>query len=1091
MTRRQKAILCRVLLALGCVAVALATSHALELMLEVQLSHHRRGVFGSFAFAGFFGGRPLVALFLTGGLAVVTMIIGLVARPGLNAVAVAAVTVLLLWGIVMQYRVAPDTRAPAVGRYHLTWGEDGECACMERRSAAQDDGVCAWPVASRRFNTSCWVAVACQVFFLVLAMVGSRRLNNLAGRVAAHSWLLLWGLGGLGLVLLGLYCLRVVSPDSLPTLLEGWIVRSKPWVAESGRTLALLCLGLLCIRERIDTIARGYRNLALVALLIAMLAAGLVAAADELGPALGVLVAISLMAYALTRHWTLSAAMIGGGLTGALLLGGIGAPGWVPSGRVQGVIESLAHRPRLLIDPFEGSSSQLAQLTWSVTDGCLDDDQQLRRWRAATLGGRTAAGDRPASPPELSPGGRARFLLGCRGVGLGRSSPWHIQHVDDDALVALMAQEMGLPALFAVLLLYLLLAGAMWAAARSGGGQALLQVLAAGTALGLLCQLCFHLGGSVSGFLFSGVTAPFLSYGPFSGLLTGAMVGAGFFFSAIGEEERSSESSVRSAWPVYVLGGALTLFVLVGLMRLPGWQHHVHFTSTIDGQRHLDPRLQRRYQRSLRPDILDRHGEHLTRTRWSSRRQQQLRGYPMGEALDFPLGRQFAGQDTVVGPMERTAEACLTAPTRGERPAVSSLSGALQRRVVARLDAWFATSGAAPARAAVLVMSTETGEIWSWVNYPVPDTAAHRSLGQWNHGRGTGGRRLAYDWTVHSSLVCGSVLKPISAVALAGSLPADFRCGCRIQQQRIRWRAADQCSSWAARGQVSLVEGIARSCNLYFSTLPVLHLRQWLQGMRALGFQIRTGDGKWSSLENPLLRAAAEIPLAQSGEQTCTLEVAPSRLRLPAGMSARSFSPDRCANKPEHCSDVMNLGIGQGRVTVSLPHVALLYALIAGKGRACRPALLKGSDPGQCTSGELDATRMHHTLRPRAFETVYSGLAKTVTEGTAKALNNRLVQTSQGQYRFLARPLPVRGGKDKSTAVKVAGKTGSAERDTDRGRVVDSWFVALGPYPAARFVVLVHMAEQGQGAAAAGSMALSVLADTLNLEASHALNRLR
>src|SRR5206468_9906012 len=74
-------------------------------------------------------------------------------------------------------------------------------------------------------------------------------------------------------------------------------------------------------------------------------------------------------------------------------------------------------------------------------------------------------------------------------------------------------------------------------------------------------------------------------------------------------------------------------------------------------------------------------------------------------------------------------------------------------------------------------------------------------------------------------------------------------------------------------------------------------------------------------------------------------------------------------------------------------------------------------------------------------------------------------------------------GADHSFPIKVAGKTGTAERPPNGDQ---SWYIALAPYPNPRYVVAVTVENGGFGVDTAAPAAKKIIGALFNVNVKHA-----
>jgi penicillin-binding protein 2 len=158
-------------------------------------------------------------------------------------------------------------------------------------------------------------------------------------------------------------------------------------------------------------------------------------------------------------------------------------------------------------------------------------------------------------------------------------------------------------------------------------------------------------------------------------------------------------------------------------------------------------------------------------------------------------------------------------------------------------------------------------------------------------------------------------------------------------------------------------------------------------------------------------------------------------------------------DRPWYPGDNVNLAVGQGDVQVTPLQLATAYAALANGGHLVRPHL------GERVEDQLG--RVIQEFSPRVRRTLHINPAyrQAIIDGLHAAA------TQPGGTSFSVMqgfPIP------------IAGKTGTAEKGL--GRKDQSWYVALAPYPAFRYVVAVTAEHGGFGADTAAPEARKILA---------------
>jgi penicillin-binding protein 2 len=149
--------------------------------------------------------------------------------------------------------------------------------------------------------------------------------------------------------------------------------------------------------------------------------------------------------------------------------------------------------------------------------------------------------------------------------------------------------------------------------------------------------------------------------------------------------------------------------------------------------------------------------------------------------------------------------------------------------------------------------------------------------------------------------------------------------------------------------------------------------------------------------------------------------------------------------------DDILMAIGQGFVTVTPMQLAVAYSAIANGGKICRPHVvdrIEGENArtvsGHCNNRKLPYTQAELDYVMNALATV------TQSGGTASGV-------------FAGFPL---------TEVPVAGKTGTAQRPPFQDT---SWFAAMVPADAPRYVIIAMVEQGGHGSTSAAPIVRQVI----------------
>ena len=238
-------------------------------------------------------------------------------------------------------------------------------------------------------------------------------------------------------------------------------------------------------------------------------------------------------------------------------------------------------------------------------------------------------------------------------------------------------------------------------------------------------------------------------------------------------------------------------------------------------------------------------------------------------------------------------------------------------------------------------------------------------------------------------------------------------------------------------GYINLTEAIAHSCDVYFYGVADL-----LGIDRIAEFMPQFGFGKLTGIDI-------------SGERS---GVMPSK-----EWKAKVFA--RPADKVWFPGETVNLGIGQGYMTVTPLQLAHYVSVLASRGVEWRPRLITGLRDTQTgaikTIAPVQVAHMT-TASAEQWTRVVDGMIGATVYGTAKAIG-------------------------KGAAYQFAGKTGTAQvytvaqNEKYNAKTVDerlrdhAWFIAFAPADAPRIAVAVLVENGGFGAGVSAPIARKVM----------------
>ena len=234
-------------------------------------------------------------------------------------------------------------------------------------------------------------------------------------------------------------------------------------------------------------------------------------------------------------------------------------------------------------------------------------------------------------------------------------------------------------------------------------------------------------------------------------------------------------------------------------------------------------------------------------------------------------------------------------------------------------------------------------------------------------------------------------------------------------------------------GAVNLVKSIAVSCDTYYYQVAAeTDVDEWATFMRQFGFGQKTG-------------------IDIDGE-------------LPGILPDRAWKAKNRPKDPKlHVGDQVSLGIGQGFNTFTPLQLAYATSVLANRGVAYKPHLVKRVQDARTSEYRLTQPAPAYTipLKPEHIDAVLRGMAGVVTEGTGrKAFLN--AKYSSGGKTGTAQVFGLRGGDYVASQV--------AERLRDH-----AWYIALAPLDKPTLALVAFVENGGFGAEAAAPIARKVM----------------
>jgi penicillin-binding protein 2 len=308
----------------------------------------------------------------------------------------------------------------------------------------------------------------------------------------------------------------------------------------------------------------------------------------------------------------------------------------------------------------------------------------------------------------------------------------------------------------------------------------------------------------------------------------------------------------------------------------------------------------------------------------------------------------------------------------------------------------------------VVVLRPATGEILALVSYPWFDPNLF-----YRERAGAEYTRLALDplypflnRAIQSSYSPASTFKVLMTAGLIEEKAVELDL--EVECTGSHWLGDREFKCWLenGHGELSLFDGLAQSCNIYFQTvgLDYLGIDLIADYMHQFGLGERTG-------------------VDLHGEVT--------------GIAPSPRWKELTWNQKWVGGDTYNTSIGQGYTAATPIQMANAVALIVNEGIVYQPRVLKEiRDPisGEVVEEVIPRVLRTSTISKETFKQVQNAMRGVITDGTAE-----VVITTE--------------------AVEIAGKTGTGEVGLEEHW--DSWFVAYGPYGASPedAVVVVVLVE--------------------------------
>lgn len=376
----------------------------------------------------------------------------------------------------------------------------------------------------------------------------------------------------------------------------------------------------------------------------------------------------------------------------------------------------------------------------------------------------------------------------------------------------------------------------------------------------------------------------------------------------------------------------------------------------------------------------------------------------------------------------------------GELATTDPVSGAtLRLNIVGRLQRLAYDQLMAQARrghpGAVVAMDPQTGAVLALVSVPSYDPALFEggiAAADWRKLRDNPLRPLI-NRAVSSASAPGSVFKVFTSVAglETGKTGIYDSAYCSGVIHLGRW--PKRCHKRSGHGSVNLIEAIAKSCDVFF-----YRLGQRLGPDTMAAYARMFGFGQPTGIDLPAAEAAGIVP-------------------DPEWKQRRKLGP-------WVGGDTVDYAIGQAMLGCTPLQVCTAVSAIANGGTVLVPQIV-----GSVIEHEPDGSEhvapvppriaRRLKLRPSTLPAVIRGMEAVMNPG--------------GTASHCSLP-----------GIRVAGKTGTAQRRRRGEYVDDAWFVAFAPVENPRIAVCVFVEEGGHGGATAAPIARAIIGEYLGVKAA-------
>jgi len=345
-------------------------------------------------------------------------------------------------------------------------------------------------------------------------------------------------------------------------------------------------------------------------------------------------------------------------------------------------------------------------------------------------------------------------------------------------------------------------------------------------------------------------------------------------------------------------------------------------------------------------------------------------------------------------------------------------------------------------RGAAVAIDPSNGDVLAFVSLPGFDPSMFgRGITRGEYAELNNDTKPLFNRAISGEYPAGSTVKPVMGMAgLAfGEItpnephycPGTYRVGgsSRIARE----------GRGGVHGQVALRAAIAESCDVYFYALAEqLGVDKMHDFLAPFGYGERTG-----------IDIAGEKP-----------GVLPSK----AYKSALFRNAKDQTMRGWYPGDSVNMGVGQGFMSVTPMQNAHIAAVLAAKGKVFKPRLVTGlHDPVTGKTDTVAPEELPHVKggTPEQWDVIMEGMRETMISGTAKAIS------TSAEYHI--------AGKTGTAQAHSVGQNERLDAQVAENLRDHAWFIAFAPAEDPKIAVAVLVEHGGFGAAAAAPIARKLM----------------